>query len=144
MKAVVQKVMRYHSRKYSGRGIGMVVKVKRIDHVQICIPIGAEDEARKFYTDILGFTEIEKPDSLKSNGGLWYRIGDIELHIGVENREGYNSKSHPAFEVENIGEVRKLLEEKGIKTYDEKPIPNVTRFSFYDPFRNRIEFLSKH
>jgi|UniRef100_C5D2Y2 catechol 2,3-dioxygenase-like lactoylglutathione lyase family enzyme len=121
----------------------MKIHVKRLDHVQICIPFGAEKEARAFYTDLLGFTEIEKPEALKANGGLWYRVGDIELHIGVENRDGYNSKSHPAFEVENIDEVRRYLEENGVPTKDEKPIPGVKRFSFRDPFHNRIEFLSK-
>ncbi|GAJ41296.1 VOC family protein [Saccharococcus caldoxylosilyticus] len=121
----------------------MKIPVKRLDHVQICIPFGAEDEARAFYTDLLGFMEIEKPDSLKANGGLWYQVGDIELHIGVEDRDGYNSKSHPAFEVENIDEVRRYLEENGVPTKDEKPIPGVKRFSFRDPFHNRIEFLSK-
>ncbi|OXB92126.1 VOC family protein [Parageobacillus galactosidasius] len=121
----------------------MKIHVKRLDHVQICIPVGAEDEARAFYTDLLGFTEIEKPEALKANGGLWYKVGDIELHIGVEQRDGYNSKSHPAFEVENIDEVRRYLEENGVPTKDEKPIPGVKRFSFRDPFHNRIEFLSK-
>ena len=121
----------------------MKIHVKRLDHVQICIPFGAEEEARAFYTALLGFTEIEKPEALKANGGLWYRVGDIELHIGVENRDGYNSKSHPAFEVENIDEVRRYLEENGVPTKDEKPIPGVKRFSFRDPFHNRIEFLSK-
>ena len=121
----------------------MKIHVKRLDHVHICIPFGAEKESRAFYTDLLGFTEIEKPEALKANGGLWYRVGDIELHIGVENRDGYNSKSHPAFEVENIDEVRRYLEENGVPTKDEKPIPGVKRFSFRDPFHNRIEFLSK-
>ncbi|WP_143415266.1 VOC family protein [Geobacillus sp. E263] len=121
----------------------MKIHVKRLDHVQICIPVGAEDEARAFYTDLLGFTEIEKPETLKANGGLWYQVGDIELHIGVEDRGGYNSKSHPAFEVENIDEVRRYLEENGVPTKDEKPIPGVKRFSFRDPFHNRIEFLSR-
>ncbi|WP_027408471.1 VOC family protein [Anoxybacteroides tepidamans] len=121
----------------------MNIVVKRLDHVQICIPVGAEDEARAFYTDVLGFVEIEKPEALKASGGLWYKVGDIELHIGVENREGYRSKSHPAFEVENIEAVRRYLEEKGIATQDEKPIPGVVRFSCRDPFHNRIEFLAK-
>lgn len=121
----------------------MNIVIKRLDHIQICIPIGAEDEARDFYTGVLGFTEIEKPETLKANGGLWYKIGDIELHIGVENREGYRSKSHPAFEVENIEAVRRYLEEKGVITQDEKAISGVTRFSFHDPFHNRIEFLEK-
>ncbi|BBW96455.1 hypothetical protein GsuE55_12880 [Geobacillus subterraneus] len=47
-----------------------MIHIKQLDHVQICIPFGAEDEARAFYTDVLGFQEIEKPESLKANGGL--------------------------------------------------------------------------
>jgi catechol 2,3-dioxygenase-like lactoylglutathione lyase family enzyme len=121
----------------------MKIQIKRIDHIQICIPFGKEDEARSFYTDVLGFTEIEKPEALKANGGLWYKAGDVELHIGAENMEGYDSKRHPAFEVENVLKVRAYLEEHGVKTQDEKPIPGVTRFSFRDPFNNRIEFLEK-
>jgi catechol 2,3-dioxygenase-like lactoylglutathione lyase family enzyme len=122
----------------------MNIQVKRLDHVQICIPVGAEDEARAFYSGILGFQEIEKPDALKKNGGLWYQVGDIELHIGVENRDGYNSKSHPAFEVEDLQSVKEYLLNKGIQINEETPIPHVSRFSFRDPFNNRIEFLSKH
>jgi catechol 2,3-dioxygenase-like lactoylglutathione lyase family enzyme len=112
-------------------------------HVQIYIPFGQEKVARNFYTNILGLQEIEKPGSLKSNGGIWYQAGDIELHIGVENMEHVQSKRHPAFEVENVDEVRRYLESHGIQSQDEKPIPNVKRFSFFDPFGNRIELLEK-
>ena len=69
----------------------MRIKFKRFDHIQICIPSGEEDKARKFYTEILGMEEIEKPDSLKPNGGLWYKVANIQLHIGVED-EINNSK----------------------------------------------------
>jgi catechol 2,3-dioxygenase-like lactoylglutathione lyase family enzyme len=115
----------------------------RLDHVQICIPFDREVEARNFYSNILGFKELEKPDSLKPNGGMWFQAGNIELHIGVENMEQVQSKRHPAFEVENVDEARKYLESHHIRTQDEKPIPNVKRFSFFDPFGNRIELLEK-
>ncbi|WP_246944039.1 VOC family protein [Bacillus pinisoli] len=121
----------------------MKINIQKLDHVQICIPFGKEDEARGFYTDLLGFTEIEKPDSLKSSGGLWYTAGDIELHIGTEEMSSYKSKRHPAFRVEDLLEVRRYLEQSGVETYDEKPIPSVLRFTFHDPFGNRIEFLEK-
>jgi catechol 2,3-dioxygenase-like lactoylglutathione lyase family enzyme len=121
----------------------MKITIKKLDHVQLCIPFHQEELARKFYTNLLGFTEIEKPDSLKPNGGLWYRVGDIELHIGAEEMKYYKSKRHPAFEVVSLQEVRMYLESSHIKTLDEKPIPNVERFSFYDPFGNRIEFLER-
>ena len=101
-----------------------------------------EEYARKFYRDIIGLTEIEKPESLKPNGGLWFAIADIQLHIGVEQVEG-KSKRHPAFEIKNVDEVKAYLIAKGVKVKDETPIPGQKRFSFLDPFENRIEFLEK-
>ena len=62
----------------------MKIEIKRIDHVQICIPKGGEDEARTFYSGLLGLEEIEKPDSLKASGGVWFKAGNAELHLGVE------------------------------------------------------------
>lgn len=88
----------------------MKLKIKRLDHVQICIPFGAEYKAREFYSNILGLEEIEKPEALKPNGGLWFRIANIQLHIGVEEAQG-TSKRHPAFEVEGLEAVRKYLQE---------------------------------
>ena len=118
----------------------MKITFKRLNHIQICIPIGKEDEARKFYSGILGLEEIEKPDPLKPNGGLWYRLADIQLHIGVEKIEG-SSKRHPAFEIENTDLVKKYLLEKGVRVKEETPVPGQKRFTFLDPFDNRIEFL---
>ena len=43
----------------------MKIDFKRIDHVQICIPIGEEDRGREFYCGLLGFSEIEKPEALR-------------------------------------------------------------------------------
>ena len=116
------------------------MKIRRLNHLQICVPIGAEIQARRFYADVLGLTEIEKPDALKPNGGLWFQIADIQLHIGVENAQN-KSKRHPAFEVEDLAAARRHLEDSGVIIQAETPIPGVNRFSFFDPFGNRIEFL---
>jgi catechol 2,3-dioxygenase-like lactoylglutathione lyase family enzyme len=116
------------------------MRIKRLDHVQICIPVGAEDKARAFYSGVLGLEELEKPDALKPNGGLWFRLADIQLHIGVEEEQN-NSKRHPAFEVEGLDSIKLYLQSKGVKTKEETAIPGVNRFSFLDPFDNRIEFL---
>ena len=118
----------------------MKITFRRLDHVQICIPFGKEGEARAFYTDILGLIEIEKPVSLRDNGGLWYRIGDIQLHIGVEENR-LKTKAHPAFEVVNIKAIRAYFKSSSIPIQEEIPIVGITRFSFFDPFGNRIEFL---
>jgi uncharacterized protein YhfF len=119
-----------------------MIKINRLDHIQICIPFGKEEEARSFYTNILKFKEIPKPAELVKNGGLWYEVGDIQFHIGCEE-ETNNSKRHPAFEVENIKILRKYLEEQKVKIKEDITIPNCERFSMIDPFNNRIEFLEK-
>jgi catechol 2,3-dioxygenase-like lactoylglutathione lyase family enzyme len=121
----------------------MKITFKRFDHVQVCIPRGAEDAAREFYGGLLGLEEIEKPEALKKNGGLWYAVADIQLHVGVEDVVA-PSKRHPAFDVEDAKQVRAYLEQHGVRTGDEPDIPGVVyRFSLFDPFGNRIELLEK-
>jgi catechol 2,3-dioxygenase-like lactoylglutathione lyase family enzyme len=117
-----------------------MINFKRLNHIQICIPLGKEMEARRFYTDILGLVEIPKPKELISNGGLWYQVADIQFHIGTEN-EINKSKRHPAFEIENLTEAREILERNNVKIKEEIQIPGQERFSFFDPFGNRIELL---
>jgi catechol 2,3-dioxygenase-like lactoylglutathione lyase family enzyme len=120
----------------------MNIKFNRLDHVQVCIPRGTEAEAREFYGRLLGLEEIEKPDVLKKNGGMWYGVAGVQLHVGVED-EVAPSKRHPAFEVQDVPGVRAYLEQNGVRTKDEPDIPGVRRFSLFDPFGNRIELLEK-
>jgi catechol 2,3-dioxygenase-like lactoylglutathione lyase family enzyme len=120
----------------------MKINVKRLDHVQVCVPRGAEERAREFYGQLLGLEEIEKPEVLRANGGMWYNVADIQLHVGVEDAVA-PSKRHPAFEVEKIAAVRAYLEQNGVRTKDEPRLPGVTRFSFFDPFGNRIELMER-
>lgn len=110
--------------------------------MQLCIPPGEEERAREFYTHVLGLEEIEKPETLKQNGGLWFKIADIQLHIGVEEGQG-KSKRHPAFEVEGLEQIRAHLLENHVRIKEETPVPGLDRFSFFDPFENRIELLEK-
>ncbi len=120
----------------------MKINFRRLDHVQVCIPRGAEGRAREFYGGLLGLAEVEKPEALRQNGGLWFEVAGVQLHVGVEDAVA-PSKRHPAFEVEDVAGVRAYLERNGVRTKDEPDIPGVRRFSFFDPFGNRIELLEK-
>lgn len=119
----------------------MFIDYQRLHHVQICIPTGKEEIAKKFYIETLGFAEIEKPEALKKNGGFWLKAANIELHIGTEDSI-VPGKRHPAFEINNLNEVKTYLKKQHITIQEETPIEGFQRFSFYDPFSNRIEFLS--
>ena len=62
----------------------MNFSILKIDHVQLAAPKGSEDRARHFFGDILGLKEIEKPKILKKRGGVWFSIGNQQIHIGIE------------------------------------------------------------
>ena len=104
--------------------------------------MGKEGEARKFYLDVLKLQEIPKPKELIANGGLWYQLADIQLHLGTEN-EINRSKRHPAFEVADLAAARMHLEHSHVRIKDEIQISGQIRFSFLDPFDNRIELIQK-
>jgi len=120
----------------------MKIQFNRLDHIQICVPTDQEEEAREFYLGTLQLKEVEKPESIKSKGGFWAEIAGIQLHIGVEP-ELFPTKRHPAFEVEELEAVRRYLNAKEIRVKSYDPIPGFDRFSFFDPFGNRIELLGR-
>jgi catechol 2,3-dioxygenase-like lactoylglutathione lyase family enzyme len=116
--------------------------ITRVHHLQITIPEGAEEEGRRFYCGILGLREISKPLALQSRGGFWLRVGDIEVHVGTEPRDGRApTKAHVAYQVSDLAAWRHRLEEAAIEIGDSVPIPGYSRFEIRDPFGNRIEFL---
>lgn len=120
----------------------MKINIRKLHHVQICIPPGTEDQAREFYGKVLGLEEIAKPKVERDSGGLWFQMADIQLHLGVEEARS-TSKRHPAFEVEHLEEIKTYLREQRVRIKDETSIPNFNRFSFFDPFGNRIECLER-
>lgn len=115
------------------------INIKKLHHVTICIPTGFEAEARAFYTGLLGLQEIDKPKSIP---GIWYKVGESELHLGIEP-EMYPTKRFPAFEVDSLDSVRKLLNEKGIDMKEETAIPGYKRLSFLDPWKNKLELMQR-
>ena len=71
------------------------VGILGIDHVQVAIPRGGEDAARAFYGVLLGLEEIPKPEPIRARGGVWFRAGAQELHLGVEEPFAPARKAHP-------------------------------------------------
>jgi catechol 2,3-dioxygenase-like lactoylglutathione lyase family enzyme len=116
--------------------------IQGIDHVQITIPPGAEEAARAFYCRLLGLEEVAKPMSLLARGGFWLRVGDRQLHVGVEDGvDRPATKAHVAYVVTDLARWRHTLASEGIGILDGIPIPGYDRFEFRDPFGNRVEFI---
>jgi catechol 2,3-dioxygenase-like lactoylglutathione lyase family enzyme len=112
-----------------------------IDHVQLAMPAGKEDEARRFYVGLLGMIEIEKPAELKKRGGCWFQSGSVQLHLGVENDFRPARKAHPALRCVDYDRLTARLSSAGHEVVSDPSIPGVRRCHISDPFGNRIELI---
>ena len=112
---------------------------KRADHINICVPVECLEEAREFYISVMGLNQIERPDVFNVPGH-WFTWANIALHIGIEPVSPRSAR-HTAFEVSDIAAARSWLQGNGIKLYEEPLIAGRARFTFYDPFGNRLELL---
>lgn len=114
----------------------------RLDQVQVAAPPDCESAARRFYGDLLGLTELEKPAALHGQGGLWFQIGQLQLHVGVEVDFRPARKAHPAFVVDNLDELAGQLAAAGATIKWDDAISGVRRFFSADLFGNRLEFIA--
>jgi len=116
-----------------------------IHHVQLAMPAGREDEARAFYGALLGLEEVAKPPGLAARGGVWFRSGELELHLGVEEGFAPARKAHPGIAVPDGAAFDALvarLEAGGIPVHPDIELPGHRRFHTEDSFGNRLEFLT--
>lgn len=112
-----------------------------LHHVQLAMPAGEEDRARAFFGDVLGMTEVAKPAELARRGGVWFRDGGLELHLGVEDGFSPARKAHPGILVEDLDAVAARLTDAGHEVTFDDAFPGHRRFYADDCFGNRLEFL---
>ncbi|MEM7306416.1 MAG: VOC family protein [Planctomycetota bacterium] len=111
------------------------MRIGGLDHVQLAIPATGLDEARRFYGDLLGFEEQERPPGRRP--GLWFRAGAAVLHLGVEEPFAPARKAHPAFLVADLDAAADELRSSGCRVVPAEG----ARFHTFDPFGNRVELL---
>ena len=116
-----------------------------IDHVQLAMPPGREDDARRFYEDVLGLMETDKPAGLVARGGCWFfsMSGGVHIHLGVDPEFRPATKAHMAFVIRDLAVARCNLLASGVQVIDDDSIAGVHRFYASDPFGNRLEFIAE-
>lgn len=120
------------------------MSILTIDHVQIAMPAGAEEKARAFYVNLLGFHEIPKPAELAKRGGAWFESGSVQLHLGIEADFRPARKAHPAFIVDQLDMLIERVQSAGYETdTTQPPLDGYKRAHVFDPFGNRIELMQK-
>ncbi len=112
-----------------------------LDHVQLAMPVGREDDAQAFYEGVLGLPRVTKPEPLAQRGGCWFASGPVNIHLGVEDAFVAARKAHPAFRVADLDALADVIESAGYPVRWNDELPELRRFYTDDPFGNRIELI---
>ena len=120
----------------------MTIGIVQIDHVNVVVPKSLEDEAKRFYGSVLGLKEIPKPVELRGNGGAWYELGSLQLHLSAKPNaaNGQLRKGHVCYTVADVAFAEEQLSAAGIEIIpDDQPMAGKPRFYVRDPGGNLIE-----
>ena len=109
--------------------------------MQLLIPPGGEDEARAFYRDILGMSEVAKPPELAKRGGCWFRGMGWEVHLAPVAAFAPATRAHPGVLVDDLDELAVRLQKAGSPVKWDPHFPGHRRFYSADRHGNRLEFL---
>ncbi len=110
------------------------MKPAGIHHVSICV--ADADTALAFYRDVLGFTELPRPDL---GPGYWLDGGGQQLHL-MQSDEPRPRSDHFAIRVDDIDECVADIEQHDVKVFTTDGIPGVCKQAFlHDPFGNFVE-----
>jgi len=120
----------------------MKIGIKGVHHVQFTVRPEDEAACKAFYGGVLGLEEIPKPEPLLHRGGAFYRGGNVEVHLSLEDEpNNETSRRHLCFEVEDLAKAETELREAGVEIIqDKQPIEEWVRFYLRDPGGNRVEF----
>lgn len=124
----------------------------KIHHVQVSMPRGEEDVARRFYEGALGMIEVPKPPSLAGRGGCWFRSFDgdtvtAEIHLGVDESFVPATKAHPGLVCQSLDVLEALairIERAGyeVSWAERDSFEGYIRFHTRDGFGNRLEVMT--
>jgi glyoxylase I family protein len=111
------------------------VKPAGIHHVSICVRDAAEAVA--FYTDVLGLTEVPRPDF--GFGGHWLDAGGQQVHL-MEGDEPPSKRDHFAIRVDDLEAAVADLRAAGVLVNAVPHIQGAGHQAFLvDPSDNIIE-----
>ncbi len=113
-----------------------------VDHLQLAMPPALENQAREFYRDVLGMTEVAKPAKLADRGGCWFTSGNVQIHLGVERDFRPARKAHPGLRCADYDELLARLRANRIPVREDD-LGSSRRAFVDDPFGNRIELIAR-
>ena len=119
----------------------MTIGIIGLSHVNVTVPAALEADAKKFYESVVGLAPIPKPEGTRQNMGAWYQLGDLQLHLSVEDDvQNEASDRHVCYQVNDIETARREFRDAGIELIpDSRPVAGQLRFFVRDPGGNLLE-----
>jgi catechol 2,3-dioxygenase-like lactoylglutathione lyase family enzyme len=113
--------------------------------VNVTVPAALESAAKHFYEGVLGLAQIPKPEGTRQNMGAWYQLGDLQLHLSVEDDvQNEVSDRHVCYQVADIAVAALNFRNAGVEIIaDGRPVRGQSRFFVRDPGGNLIEITQK-
>jgi hypothetical protein len=95
----------------------------------------------RVFASVFGLVEEPKPANLERRGRVWFTVGSLRLHLGVDADFRPAKKAHPALLVSGLAEVADRCRRAGYPPVADEPLEGFSRVYVADPFGNRIELL---
>ena len=115
----------------------MSIHVEALDHVTV--QITDIERSKKFYGEVLGLEEVERPESFDFVGA-WFRTGNALIHLVAQPEPDPETQAHFCLWAADIKDVFTEFETLGFKVqWNKRKIPGIDRFFIRDPDGNRIE-----
>ncbi|MBI2723473.1 MAG: VOC family protein [Chloroflexi bacterium] len=118
--------------------------ILRLQHVALTVPVARLEEARAFYSGLLGLQETPRPTETAGRPGIWYTFGDTDLHIQARDSVAREAGDrHPAFIVDDFDAWQHRFVEAGVDVVPQPTLFGRRRFNVRDPFGNLLELTTE-
>jgi catechol 2,3-dioxygenase-like lactoylglutathione lyase family enzyme len=123
----------------------MPIGIIGVSHVNVTVPATLESAAKQFYEGVIGLVQIPKPEGTRQNMGAWYQLGDLQLHLSVEDDvQNEASDRHVCYQVADIAVAALNFRNAGVEIIaDGRPVRGQSRFFVRDPGGNLLEITQK-
>ena len=123
----------------------MAIGILGVSHVNVTVPSALETAAKHFYEEVLGLAQIPKPEGTRQSMGAWYQLGDLQLHLSVEDDvKNEVSDRHVCYQVVDIATASLQFRNAGVEIIaDGRPVRGQSRFFVRDPGGNLLEITQK-
>lgn len=119
----------------------MSLDLAGIHHVAICVD--DLDRAVDFYTNVIGLTLADRPDSLP-NPGVWLDLGAQQVHLLSGPDRGPGTFQHFSVEVDSLDAAAEELGRHGVALEGHQVVDGYGRQAFVrDPAGNLLELFEQ-